>query len=645
MAICGVVGLVGRPWAPREIQPVIDSLGRGRGQVWSGETGRCGVAVASAGRSATEVSPDGSLIAVIDGRLGNFRQLVAELGLRTQDCGPSRLVINGYTKWGASGLLDRLQGEFALALVDRSRGGVLLARDHLGTRPLVVAERKGLIAFASHALALTRVPEIGHDLDETYAAELLFLAYASTRTIVQGVRWLDPGEAMWISAAASRRWHWWRPPAIHEGSIDEHADALTDAFDHAVERCLDGPGPYGVLMSGGLDSTSVAATAASRLSPQRLTTFTAVPPPGWAGPALAGFDLRDGPLAAELASAYPNIEPRYVDVAGRSLFSEYERLWELGGGVPRNPCNSVWLYAIAEAASAAGLPVLLTGAVGNLAFSTDGPGWLWSLLRAGRLRQLSAETRAWAARTGTSYPLVLRRHVVPPLIPPWVRRIKLRLRPGSWDEERSQLTALRPEAASALDLVSLYPYLDRSRLVPLREMFLAVVHDFSHQADTDAAVDALYSVERRDPTGDRRVWEVALAQPEHVRRHNGVSRAVVRRAMAARLPQSVVSRQTTGLQFPDWLDRMTESRREIRCEIEAMRADDVCRRLIDIDLLDRLEKDWPHPSSCADDPVTRRYRSALLRSVVVAKYSRWFRQRTPPTPGASALIVPSAATD
>jgi asparagine synthase (glutamine-hydrolysing) len=622
-AICGVIDVDGRAWPEADLSSVVIALGRGEGRTWSGVSGRAWVGLGGAGGAKPATGADGSLVAVADARITNRLDLVAELGCRTDRLAPAELLLAGYEKWGHEGLLSRLSGVFAFAVVDCRKGGVLLARDHLGQRPLVVAERPGFVAFASHALALTAVEAVGHDLDETYVAEVLSLAYRSGRTFVEGVRWLGPGQALWVSTEQNYKWNWWRPPSPVQGSLAQHATLLRDALDRAVAADVDG-GPVGVVMSGGLDSTSVAATAAALIGPTPLATYTSVPPPGWSGPATAGFDVRDGSLARDLADAYSNVEPRFVDVVGRPFTRGiYEGLWQLGGGVPRNPCNFVWISAIAERAAAEGIPTLLTGGLGNLAFSADGPDWLRQLWQERRVAELMAESRAWAHRPGGSWGQVAR-YVLSPAVPPVGRRARLRVFGDRTPTERAQMSALRPELAYLVDLPALYPLTDRTRHTSHRDGLFIAAGDFAHQADTFAALDRLRGVEHRDPTADRRLWETALAQPEYVRRHAGVSRAVVRKAMAPRLPESILNRRTVGIQLPDWLDRMTEARGELRQEIDALRDHETCRRLIDVDRLDRLERHWPSPGRAADPAIVRGYREALLRGTVVGKYLRWF---------------------
>jgi asparagine synthase (glutamine-hydrolysing) len=404
-AIAGVIGLDGRPVGESDLAGVarlLAPLGPDGAGAWSGRAGRLGVALTAALRRRTpedeaDVQPafdaGRSLALVGDLRIDNRGELAALLGLRDAiDVPDSAFVLAAYARWGER-CLERIHGAFALAIVDFGRGGVLLARDHLGLQPLVVHERPGLLAFSSTALSLTALEGVGHRLDMQRAAEILALAYHSERTMVAGVRWLPPAGAMWLDAAGVRRWTWWRP-ALHATRDDVAADAfaaeLRAALDEAVAARLRSAGPVGAMTSGGLDSTSVAATAAGLLGAGPLRTYTSAPPPGWSAAPAGGWDADETPLVHELAGRYPNIAPTFVHVERReSIMARHEELWELGGGPERNPCNSLWMHALLERASGDGVTTVLTGARGNYFFSAHGREWLVALLRSGRVAALA----------------------------------------------------------------------------------------------------------------------------------------------------------------------------------------------------------------------------------------------------------------
>ena len=136
-----------------------------------------------------------------------------------------------------------------------------------------------------------------------------------------------------------------------------------------------------MLLSGGLDSASVAAVASAQMAPRRLKSYTSVPPPGWSGSVPKGW-IPDERFAVEaLARRTPNLDPRFIHVRGTSLFDHQHDLWELGAVPERNPLNMVWAHECIRDAAADGVEVMLNGINGNQAFSADGPLWLAELTR------------------------------------------------------------------------------------------------------------------------------------------------------------------------------------------------------------------------------------------------------------------------
>ena len=649
-AICGVVGLDGRPWTVDDLGGVrraLAPLGPDGGGAWAGTAGRCGVAVAAALRHATPedradrqpaTSEDGSLVLVADLRLDNRDELAALLGVRDDRSTPdSAFVLAAYGRWGES-FLGRILGEFALALVDRRRGGVLLARDHVGARPLVFHQRPRVVAFASNALALTAFEGVGHRLDVRRAAEVLALAYLSERTFVEGVRALPPGEARWVGDSGMKHSTWWRPdpheivdapPAVHEHELRE-------ALDHAVAARLRSAGPVGAMVSGGLDSTSAAATAARLLAPEPLRTYTSAPPPGWSGGARPRWDADDSPFVRKLAELYRNVTPSFVQVTrGTSVFDLHEPLWELGAAPGWNPCNWLWFHAISLRAQEDGVTTLVSGGSGNCAFSADAPEWLVSLLRARRIGTAVREALAWSRLSGEGLYRTLRSHVVSPLVPPRARRA-LRAARGKPDAVGEWLTRtpLRPELAAELELPKLRPMLDDRRRPDGRRFLLWFAVSAAGFAEAKAALTGLTRVEERDPTVDRRVLEVAIRQPDWVRRRDGVRRAAVRGAMADRLPAEIVHRTRYGEQLPDWLDVMTAARRELASELDQLAEHPTSRQLIDVDRLRGLMERWPARTARADPAVERDYRRVLFRALLLSRYLRWFELRDAVATGA-----------
>lgn len=198
----------------------------------------------------------------------------------------------------------RLTGDFALAAWLPGRAGLLLARDRIGVRPLFHARLPGGgIAFASLPGALV---EAGCAAAVTDAREMVRWlcgpAPAGPRTHLRDIARVPAGHVLQVSGGRERCTRYWRlatRPTIAPTSQDEVATGLRQRLERAVARCIPGEGPVATLLSGGLDSTAVAALAARLTadSGRETTGFCRVTPRGRAH--LGAPD--QGPLAASAA--------------------------------------------------------------------------------------------------------------------------------------------------------------------------------------------------------------------------------------------------------------------------------------------------------------------------------------------------------
>jgi asparagine synthase (glutamine-hydrolysing) len=557
--------------------------------------------------------------------LDNRPELLASLGMRPE-VPDSEVLLAAYRRWGKD-CPAHLIGSFAFAIADSERGGILLARDQLGVRPLFLHQREGLLAFASTALALTGYDGIGHELDEDRLAEYLGLVMRTERSWVTGIRPLPPATALWFDASGVQEWRYWQVSDRVETrwSPSEHAEALRDALDTAVRARLDRADGVGVALSGGLDSTSVAATAAAMLGERPLFSYTSAPPAGWVAKPVRNREADESYLVTELAVRYPNLRTSFVDGRGQSFVDGYEPLFEAGASPPRNPCNTTWFHEIFRQAHRDGVDTLLTGAGGNMFFSADDPRWLVELLRHGRIGTSLREIRSWARSTGQPWHRVVRGSVLGEL--PALSAFRRRLFPGGREDPAKEwftATALRVEHQASLDVSGVTAFMDERRSAALRTDAVAVLLGPAAQADFLAVEEARWGLRMTDPTTDVRVIEVCATQPAWIRRRAGMTRAGCRTAMADRLPDSIRLRQARGLQLPDWLDRLTEARPELEAELAAARENPLVGRYVDLELIEQAFHDWPAPGTEPTRQLVYRYRLAVLRSLLVARYLRWF---------------------
>jgi asparagine synthase (glutamine-hydrolysing) len=211
---------------------------------------------------------DRTVAVILNGEIYNYRELRAELSprhtLRTQS--DTEVLVHLYEDQGDA-LVDRLRGMFAFALWDSRKQRLLCARDRLGEKPFVYAERQGGLAFASELGALAAGGFVEGQVDREALSDYLELLYVpAPRTIFAGVKKLPAAHLLVADASGVQLRRYWTPPT--PGSRrGEHfsAPALRTALEEAVRLQLRSDVPVAALLSGGLDSASVVALMAREL--------------------------------------------------------------------------------------------------------------------------------------------------------------------------------------------------------------------------------------------------------------------------------------------------------------------------------------------------------------------------------------------
>lgn len=546
------------------------------------------------------LSDDGRITLVADLRLDNRQDLAHELGLRLQsELADSFILFEAWRQWGEQSL-DHLEGAFSFAVFDERQQELFLARDHGGERPLYYSssQRGGSntfrFAFSSVPKGLHSLPYIASRIDEGYAAGYLAgLTAPPSGTIFERVSRLPAGCAMRVRPDDVQVWRYWhtdRLPQLRFRREEDYVDLLRERFDRAVKVRLRTTGGIGAELSGGLDSSSVAATAARLLGAdgRELYAYTAVPRSGFssARDSSGRFD-NEGPAAAEVAAMYPNMRHSLVDSASGNLLDALELNNELYDHPCYTPSNEVWANAIMSQAQAAGLTVLLNGSCGNSTFSYEGLPGLSTMFRSGRwLRLLQL---AWQIRRSKSASLrSIFRNAVWPSLPFSVRRATdPNIRNFSFD-----YCPVHPDVARCLDLKDrvlrdLYGSLPSDR--PLLDYLL----QHGDVSDVAMASQSGWRLDFRDPTYDRRVIEFCLTVPlkEFVR--GGQLRSLARRAMADRLPASTLARTARGRQSADWYLSMSKLRGRMLSEISLLEASPLARRILDLRRMRHLVESWP----------------------------------------------------
>jgi asparagine synthase (glutamine-hydrolysing) len=214
------------------------------------------------------------LTGVFNGMIYNYPDLRAELeglGHRFFSHGDTEVILKAYAQWGES-FVDRLLGMFAVVIVERDTGRVVLARDRLGIKPLYLAEVPGALRFASTLPALLAGGGVDTTIDKVALHHYLSFhsVVPAPHTILQGVRKLPPATIrVFEPDGTSRERRYWSPPYTRDPakaswSEGDWEDAVLDALRLAVKRRMVADVEVGVLLSGGVDSSLVVGLLAEQ---------------------------------------------------------------------------------------------------------------------------------------------------------------------------------------------------------------------------------------------------------------------------------------------------------------------------------------------------------------------------------------------
>jgi asparagine synthase (glutamine-hydrolysing) len=351
-------------------------------------------------RSAAFVRPDPTLLVqdhlavVFDGRLDDRIALLASIDpdVRTDASGVAdvELVARAYRTWGSE-CTRHLLGDFAVGIWDGARRTLVGIRDHFGVKPFYIAQRGSTLIVSNVLRVVRRHPCVSDRLDDRAVGDMLLfgLAMDSHRSMFADISRLPPAHAVLCRAGSEPQiQRYWaldvpdtRPSRERRESVDEFASALRVAVSDRLRG-----GPVAILMSGGLDSSSVAAMAADLLgcsAPTALRAFTAV------YETVAEDEER---YYSTLVAATLNIGIDHVPLDGYGLFDRWD-----GAGLPPEPTTEPMTastvdmlgraaqHADAVLAGDGGdalmLPTALMGQIGRVPFMQLMAG-LWSSRRA-----------------------------------------------------------------------------------------------------------------------------------------------------------------------------------------------------------------------------------------------------------------------
>ncbi|GJM20157.1 MAG: amidotransferase 1, exosortase A system-associated [Planctomycetota bacterium] len=560
--MCGIAGFAAAPGRQRPEQALLERMTsviahRGPDAMDFHLDDACGlghrrlaIIDVSGGRNPLEDS-DGHVALVFNGEIYNHELLRSELvaaGRKPRTQSDGEVILHGYLHWGLRGMLRKLRGMFAFALLDRRNGSLHLARDPLGIKPLFVSEQHGVMYFGSEMKAVLEAFAGRPQLDPRALFQCATLGYClAPRTPYLGVESLMPGTCLsWHEG--KRRVHRHHEVVFEPGRSPDDPEECWSRLGDSVQSHLMSEVPLGAFLSGGIDSSAVVTSMRERVDSVDAISV---------GVTSAGLDER--PFAREVAeglgvrlheeTAEPGIAELLPDLA-----------WHLEAPYTDTSAAPTWL--VCEAARRH-VTVALSGDGGDENFAGyrrtryDLLEELWRGRLPGGLRRglLGPLGRAWPRGEWVPRPLragTMLRNLGGDWLDGWLHSLtripesaaRELLRP-EWQTSEPLRADVEERAAPLQDLDPLSRVLGMDLSTWLSDDILVKVDRMS----------MAHSLEVRVPLLDTDFVDYAAGLPSESKLRGGEGKHLLKRACRGRVPDSVLDRPKQGFHLPvnEWL--------------------------------------------------------------------------------------------
>jgi asparagine synthase (glutamine-hydrolysing) len=523
---------------------------------------------------------------VFNGELYNYRELRDRLALsghqfRTKS--DTEILVHGWEEWGED-LLNELRGMFTFALLDLRKHVatvpvLFLARDPLGIKPLYYAQTDHGFAFASEVRALLRLEGLQRRLSsDALTSYLLFGSVSEPVTLVEGIFSLPPGHRLVLHMPERRRSPrarpWWDPTRSSAARDPRRPRNFAAAsarvrtlLEDAVKAHLIADVPVGLFLSSGLDSSAIAAIAGRAQRGIRSFTLT-----------FPDTDFDEGPLA-KVVAARTGTTHSEVPLHGKDMLA---RLDEALAALDQPTMDGINTYFVSWAAREVGLKVALSGLGGDELFAgyrtfADTPKLerLESIARfvPGAFRRMSVPlvnsflarknsvdaarkaSDAWVRPKALPHPYFFTRLLFPPSEVSRLTEARYRNSAVANDGVTLDPTWMAWLGRTADQAATVGPIAGVSWLEMRTYMASTLLHD------TDS-VSMARSLEVRVPFLDTPLVEFVSTLPDEARVQPGVSKALLRNALAGMIPPEILDqrKRTFTLPWEQWLRNALQKR-------------------------------------------------------------------------------------
>ena len=498
-----------------------------------------------------------------------------------------------YQKWGEP-FVEHLLGAFACAIYDKKEEKVLLVTDYTGNRSLSFAYQNGKVIFSTLLEPIKAALGQNVHLNQRWlhdfiAISKLAIASECLETPYQEIFQVAPAQMVKIDRNGIHKLDYWNPTQSNEMLQLENDAAYQKAFielyEKVVSDSLRSSAETGVLLSGGLDSSSVACIAAKQLKEKgkKLHSFTSVPDKAYAGRKNV-YLVADETKSVELIAEYTgNIQTHYYDLEGKDAWSDVDELLDILEIPYKSIQNALWIKEILGVAEREGCKVVLNGQYGNTTVSFgDFFMQFYTLLEEHKYLTLKKEFSAFCKKNGFSRKRMLKQFL-PTLAPKWYKKWKNR-NIGMFDEVLAKEELLQKyHTKERFQKAKLNIAEDENFSVKKYRPFMYYKEALSQIGIIETKSSLAAGILVKDPTRDKRIIEFCLSLPPEQFVKEGNQRRLVRVYMKGYVPEQILdnSMRQKGMQSADMIFRLQKRWREIYPEIEALLQSGIAAEYLD----------------------------------------------------------------
>lgn len=483
---------------------------------------------------------------VANGEIYNYKELrkkLQKLGYEFKTNSDVEVILHLYQEYDYEAI-HHLNGMFAFAIYDERINTLWLARDRLGIKPLFFGWKDDCFGFSSELTGLARIFD-ANILDSSIIDYLFYSYIPAPNTIYEGISKLNPGEEIILSDGQFSKNTYWKCTTKKNDKVgvDEALDKLDDLLMDSIQMQMISDVPLGVFLSGGIDSSAIAAYAAASLDNAALETFT------------INFEAKGGEdthFANEMSSLLKT-KHNVITVSAEDQFNSLDELLDLMDE-PMSDSAIVPTYLLSKAARERGMKVMLSGAGGDEIFGGYARHFPKKNFSAGWFASLPKYLRRM---TSYLFGIINKSHKIRFMKPSrnFVGSISgvnfefLYHGLKSKNHYESMLKKIDKEysRASSISSHSLM-HIDVNDYLPNNILSL-----------TDKAT-MIASVEGRVPLLDHRIVEFVFSIDEKINILNGEEKGLFKKILKNKLPAKLLSRKKEGFNAPinSWVQNWPE---------------------------------------------------------------------------------------